>query len=81
MPIRSASCLRNTAYPVLWNVVIGHLMPKLLFILSRNSPTALFVNEITNISSGFMLFLSMRYFTLAATVVVFPAPAPAMTRV
>lgn len=48
---------------------------------SRNSSTALFVNEITNIFSGFMFCFSTRYLTFAATVVVLPAPAPAITRV
>ena len=44
---------------------------------SLNSSTALFVNEITKICSGFTPLLSTKYLTFAATVVVLPAPAPA----
>ena len=48
-------------------------------IFSFNSPTALFVKEITKISLGLIFFFSTKYFTLAATVVVLPVPAPAIT--
>ena len=46
-----------------------------------SSFTALFVNEITKISSGLTPCFSTRNLTFAATVVVFPAPAPAITNV
>ena len=67
------------AIPVEWNVVIGQSIFNCLFTLSLNSPTALFVKETTNISLGLIFLISTRYLILAATVVVLPAPAPAIT--
>ena len=76
----SSCCFLNMALPQAWNVVTGHGMCKEVLILSRNSCTALLVKDTTRISEGFTSFLSTRYFTFAATVVVLPAPAPAITR-
>ena len=66
------------SYPTEWNVEILQSIFNLSLILSFNSSTALFVKEITKISSGSIFFLSTKYFTFAATVVVLPAPAPAI---
>ena len=62
-------------------MVIGQSICRLSFMRSRSSPTALLVNEIINIFLGSIPCFSTRYLTFAAMVVVFPAPAPAMTRV
>ena len=54
-------------------------MFKFTFTLFLNSKTALLVKDITSISLGFIFFFSTKYFILAASVVVLPAPAPAIT--
>ena len=66
-------------FPIEWNVKIGQGMFKFTFTLFLNSKTALLVKDITSISLGFIFFFSTKYFILAASVVVLPAPAPAIT--
>ena len=66
--------------PIEWNVAILTSSSKRLN-LSFNSSVAFLVKETINILSASTFCFSTKYFTFASIVVVFPAPAPAITSV
>ena len=66
--------------PSLWNVDAAILCPVSAEIRSFISDAEAFVNDNTKISCGRHLPVLSRYLILPTTVVVFPVPAPAITK-